>query len=125
MTDDDSAVLDDRQHHRFVFRQDGIDAQLVYRTEGDRLILVHTEVPNALSGRGIGGRLVQAAVDRAVATGETLVPWCPYARKWLTNHPDLSGRVRIDWDHPPGAAETDSRAGIRSPAPDSGNASGD
>lgn len=120
MTEDEPAVRDDRQHHRFVYRQDGMDAQLVYRTNGDRLILVHTEVPDALSGRGIGGRLVQTAVDRAAATGETLVPWCPYARQWLTDHPDLSERVSIDWDRPPGATGTDSRAGIRSPAPESG-----
>jgi hypothetical protein len=116
MTEDDSGVVDDRQHHRFVFRQDGIDAQLVYRTDGDRLILVHTEVPDMLSGRGIGGRLVQAAVDRAAASGEILVPWCPYARKWLTDRPDLSGRVGIDWDYPPGAVGNDGRRGITSPA---------
>ena len=125
MTDEDSAVLDDRKHHRFVFRQDGIDAQLVYRTDGDRLILIHTEVPDALSGRGIGGRLVQAAVDRAAATGETLVPWCPYARQWLTDRPDLPGRVSIDWDHPPEAAGIDSRAGIRSPTPEGEKAGGE
>lgn len=113
MTEDNSAVVDDHQHHRFVSRQDGIDAQLVCRTDGDRLILVHTEVPDVLSGRGIGGRLVQAAVDRAAATGEILVPWCPYARKWLADRPDLSGRVGIDWDRPAGAGENDSHAESR------------
>jgi len=123
MTEGNSAVVDDRQHHRFVFHQDGIDAELVYRTDGDRLILVHTEVPDVLSGRGIGGRLLQAAVDRATATGEILVPWCPYARKWLADRPDLSGRVGIDWDRP-AAAGNDSRAGITSPTPESEEAAG-
>jgi len=72
MTANDSGVVDDRPHHRFVFRQEGIDSQLVYQTDGVRLILVHTEVPDRLSGRGIGGRLVQAAIDRAAVTGEIL-----------------------------------------------------
>lgn len=124
MPEDNSGVVDDRRHHRFVFRQDGIDSQLVYQTDGDRLILVHTEVPDRLSGRGIGGRLVQAAVDRAAATGEILTPWCPYARKWLTDHPDLSGRVGIDWDRPAGTAGNDSRAESTSPTPESDRAAG-
>lgn len=69
-----------------------------------------------LSGRGIGGQLVQAAVDRAAATGEVLVPWCSYARKWLTDRPELSGRVGIDWDYLPGAVGNDGLPGITSPA---------
>jgi len=57
---------------------------------------VHTEVPETLGGR-IGGRLVRAAVERAGASGETVLPWCPYVRKWLQNHPDVASRVVIDW----------------------------
>jgi predicted GNAT family acetyltransferase len=95
------AVVDDAERHRFLYVEDGAEAQLVYRVDGDRLILVHTEVPDALGGRGIGGRLVQAGVDRATATGETLLPWCPYARKWLQDHPDVASTVTIDWSDPP------------------------
>jgi uncharacterized protein len=42
-------------------------------------VLAHTEVPLQLEGRGIGGRLVTAAVDRAAREGPTLVPLCPFA----------------------------------------------
>jgi predicted GNAT family acetyltransferase len=93
----DAEIHDDRDHHRFVYRQDASEGELVYRTEGDRLVLVHTEVAEALEGHGIGGRLVQAAVDRAAKTGETVVPQCPYARSWLEKHPDQAHRVTIDW----------------------------
>ena len=98
MTETD--VRDDTSGHRFVHAEDGLEARLVYRTRADRLVLVHTEVPEALGGRGIGGRLVRAAVDRAAATGETLVPVCPFARKWLRDHPDDVGGVSIDWSDP-------------------------
>ena len=57
-------VVDEPQHDRFRYTEDGVDAQLLYRAEGGKLILVHTEVPDALGGRGIGGRLVRAAAER-------------------------------------------------------------
>lgn len=95
-------VVDERDEHRFVYRVDGAEAQLVYRRNGRRLILVHTEVPDELGGRGIGGQLVQAAVDSARANGWTVAPWCPFARNWLENHPDDVTDVDIDWSEPPG-----------------------
>jgi uncharacterized protein len=101
MTDNRTAVIDDPQHHRFLFTEDGVDAQLEYKLDGDQLILVHTEVPESLGGRGIGGQLVRAAIERATTTGETVLPWCPYARKWLQDHPDAAGQVTIDWSDPP------------------------
>ena len=60
-------------------------------------MLVHTEVPVELEGRGIGGRLVTAAVDRAAREGLTLVPLCPFARSWLERHPEVASKAVIDW----------------------------
>jgi predicted GNAT family acetyltransferase len=96
-----NAVLDEPRRHRFLYQEDGVDSQLIYRVDGDRLVLVHTEVPQSLGGRGIGGRLVMAAVERAAKTCVTIVPWCPYARKWLQDHPEVASRVAIDWTEPP------------------------
>ncbi|MGE3621367.1 MAG: GNAT family N-acetyltransferase [Acidimicrobiia bacterium] len=101
MSETEPTVVDDAEHHRFRYVEDGAEAKLVYRTDGDRLILVHTEVPETLGGRGIGGRLVRAAVDRAEASGETVLPWCPYARRWLETHPRDAARIAIDWSDPP------------------------
>ncbi|MBA2496361.1 MAG: N-acetyltransferase [Acidimicrobiia bacterium] len=94
-------IIDDTENSRFVYREDGVDAQLVYEGDGDRLVLVHTEVPKALGGRGIGGALVRAAVDRAAASGETVAPWCSYTRKWLEDRADEASRIAIDWAPPP------------------------
>lgn len=88
-------VVDDSAAHRFVLDTDGHRAELVYRRVGDRLVLVHTEVPDALGGRGIGGRLVRAAVDSARIRGLTVVPECPFARQWLERHPDVAGTVVV------------------------------
>lgn len=72
-------------------------------TEPGRLILVHTGVPEILGGRGVGGQLVRAAVARADAEALTVVPWCPFVRRWLADHPDVAATVTINWASPPPA----------------------
>jgi hypothetical protein len=101
MTDtNDAAVSDNQAESRLEVHADGELAELVYRKNGNRLVLVHTEVPKALGGHGIGGKLVLAALDKAVASGMTVVPLCPYARAWLERHPDEAARVSVDWAAP-------------------------
>ncbi len=90
-------VTDNNAESRFELRAEGRSAELLYRRNGRRLILVHTEVPVALEGRGIGGRLVTAAVVHAAEQGLTIVPLCAFARGWLKRHPGVAGRAVIDW----------------------------
>jgi predicted GNAT family acetyltransferase len=94
---DSAEVIDNTDASRFELRTDGWLAELIYRIRGDRLVLVHTEVPVELEGRGIGGRLVTAAVDRAAREKLTLVPLCPFARGWLERHPEAASKAVIDW----------------------------
>ena len=94
-------VVDLPAENRFVVRIDGTEAELVYRVRGDQFLLIHTEVPQALGGRGIAGQLVRAALRRAEADHLTIVPWCPYARRWLKEHPDEIGGVPVDFKTPP------------------------
>ena len=91
-------MVDVTDEGRFELGADGFTAELVYRVEGTYLVLVHTEVPEALAGEGVGGRLVRAAVDRAARDGLTIVPLCPFARGWLKRHPDEAARVPVDWE---------------------------
>jgi predicted GNAT family acetyltransferase len=93
----DVRVTDSEENSRLEIHADGELAELIYRTRAGRLVLVHTEVPDALSGRGLGGDLVRAAIDKAAAAGMTIVPLCPFARGWLERHPDEAARVPIDW----------------------------
>jgi predicted GNAT family acetyltransferase len=90
-------VTDNQAASRFELGADGSLAVLLYRRVGNRLVLIHTEVPVELEGRGIGGALVAAAVDRAAREGLTLVPLCPFARGWLQRHPDVAETATIDW----------------------------
>lgn len=93
----DFDVTDNQDGSQLEIHADGELAELVYRTRADRLILVHTGVPESLGGRGLGGELVRAAIGKAAAAGMTIVPLCPFARSWLERHPDEAAKVAIDW----------------------------
>ena len=94
---DSSQITDNQEAARLEFTVDGQLAELQYRRRGDRLVIIHTEVPPALEGRGIAGALIAAAVNRAVRENLTVVPLCPFARSWLARHPDMAASVAIDW----------------------------
>ena len=80
---------------RFTITEDGHEAELVYRIEGDTITLVHTGVPDELGGRGIGGKLVEQAIAKAKAEGLTIVAQCPFAKGWLEKHPEAVAGVTV------------------------------
>ena len=92
----DSRIAHDPDDSRFEYRSGDSVAELVYRLRGQRMVLLHTGVPDAMEGHGIGGELVRAAVGYAASHGLTVVPACPFARAWLERHPDVAAQVPID-----------------------------
>lgn len=90
-------VTDNQAKSRFEAHFGDSVAELLYRRNGNRLVLIHTEVPEQLEGHGIGGALVTAAIGRAVRDGMTVVPLCPFARGWLERHPEVASQATIDW----------------------------
>lgn len=93
----DLTITLDENGHRFAATTGSLTASLQYRRRGDRFVIVHTDVPAELRGRGLGRRLVEAAVAHASARGDTVVPLCPFARQWLRQHRDTAATVDIDW----------------------------
>lgn len=78
-------------HHaipgRFVAEVDGHTANLDYEMADGVMHITHTRVPEAIGGRGIAGRLVEAALHHARAEGWKVRLLCDYARGWAARHP--------------------------------------
>jgi predicted GNAT family acetyltransferase len=68
-------------------------AFLRYEEEPGRIHLIHTEVPEKLSGQGIGGKLAAFALDHARARGLGVLPACPYVRAYIERHPEYADLV--------------------------------
>lgn len=77
-------------HHpipgRFATEVDGHQAHLDYEMDGEVMHVTHTVVPEAIGGRGIAARLVEAAVEHARTEGFTIKPVCSYAEAWFAKH---------------------------------------
>ena len=61
-----------------------------YRLQEGVMLLVHTEVPPALEGRGIAAQLVRAALDHAVRQRLKVQPRCSYVRVYMRRHPETA-----------------------------------
>ncbi len=74
--------------NRFEIEVDGHVAHIRYKQDGDRLELIHTEVPDELEGRGVGSRMVNETLAYARENGLKVIPTCPFVRSYLERHPD-------------------------------------
>lgn len=86
MSDFDIQHQPDRS--RFATVLEGAEATLEYRMEGECMVIEHTNVPEAVGGRGIAGALTRAAFDHARAQGWHVRPACSYAAGWVDRHPE-------------------------------------
>ena len=84
----DGEVRNNEAAHRYELEVDGKLAVAEYRLRPGRISFTHTEVPDALEGRGIGTRLVKAALDDARAKGLKVVPICPFVKHYIETHPE-------------------------------------
>lgn len=66
---------------------DGYEAKMTYSRASAALIIIdHTEVPDALRGRGVGQALVLRAVEDARRESFKIIPLCPFAKAQFERH---------------------------------------
>jgi predicted GNAT family acetyltransferase len=82
-----TGVRDNPTEQQFELDVDGHVAVLVYEKHRDAIVFVHTEVPPALRGRGVGEQLVKGAIEQAQQAGLRISATCPYVRRYLQKHP--------------------------------------
>jgi len=92
---DTSKVVNNRDANRFETEIGGERAVLSYVETGSTIDLQHTDVPPALEGHGVGGRLAAAALEYARASGKTVIPTCPFVRSYIERHPEWRSIVDV------------------------------
>jgi uncharacterized protein len=90
------AILNNSVQHRFEAMIEGKLAFLDYRVAPPVLTLLHTEVPTALRGHSIGGKLAAAALEFARREGLRVNPLCPFVVGYIRRHPEYADLVEAD-----------------------------
>ena len=85
-----ATVRDNTTRHRFELDAEGHVAFSNYRRDGNTLTVLHTEVPAALNGRGIGSALVRGLLGLARAQGLKVRPLCPFVAAYIAKHPEYA-----------------------------------
>ncbi|MFT3779155.1 MAG: GNAT family N-acetyltransferase [Ottowia sp.] len=76
---------------RFELTVDGHVAYEEFERFPGGIAYLHTVVPPALEGRGIGSRLVKHALDYAAAEGLKVRPDCSFVKTYIDRHPEYQG----------------------------------
>jgi uncharacterized protein len=85
-----NTVRNNTELHRFELDADGHMAVAYYRLSPGVITFTHTEVPNELSGRGIGSALARGALDIVRAQGLKVVAQCPFISAFMGKHPEFN-----------------------------------
>jgi uncharacterized protein len=89
-----SEVRDNPAASRFEMASGDAIAFVQYERTGDsRIALLHTEVPEALSGQGVGSKLVRSTLDAMRAEGMKVVPRCEFVAAYIGRHPEYRDMV--------------------------------
>jgi predicted GNAT family acetyltransferase len=93
----DLVVRDAPEDSRYEGRVgDELAAVSFYERVGPVVVFTHTEVAPEFEGQGVGGRLVQGALDDVRTKGGRVVARCPFVHGWLDRHPDYQDLITED-----------------------------
>lgn len=79
--------------HQLELEIQGNIAFIDYKLSGETLFLIHTEVPRALEGKGVGSAIIQKALQYAKGHHYKIVPICPFVQTYLKRHKEWSDIV--------------------------------
>jgi predicted GNAT family acetyltransferase len=80
-------LTDNAYDQQFELVVAGATALVQYQLHHHYLSLVHTEVPAALQGQGVGSALVEKVLHQAQERHLTVIPLCPFVAHYIRQHP--------------------------------------
>lgn len=87
------AVRDNKDRSRFELDAGNEIAFANYRLTPSAVIIIHTETPRALRGRGIASELIKGALDLIRRDGKKVIAGCGFVVDYLDRHPEEADLV--------------------------------
>lgn len=87
-TFEDIPLVNNEVSRQFELVIDNVKAKIEYDLQRDRMFLLHTEVPPALGGRGVGNAIVEKTLHYLDENNLKLVPLCPFVAAFVKKHPE-------------------------------------
>jgi hypothetical protein len=82
-------VLDAPERNRYEAVRGGVVLGFAaYQKTAELIVFTHTEVDPSVEGQGVGGALVQGALDHVRSLGLDVLPICPFVHAWMLRHPE-------------------------------------
>ena len=89
-------LTDNEAREQFEMVTDGILSRIEYKIMGNKIFLTHTEVPHELEGKGVGSKIVKAALEEVESRGLKLIPLCPFVASYIKRHPEWESLLAAD-----------------------------
>jgi uncharacterized protein len=90
-------VADNPEHEQYEIRADGqIAGVLEYELKDGVIAFLHTETDPRFRGHGVAGHLIQSSLEAARERHLAVLPYCPFVRRWLAEHPEYVELVPAD-----------------------------
>ena len=86
-------LVENAEMHRFELPVGDDLAVSYYQEQDGRIVLLHTEVPQQLSGQGVGSRLIKGALEQARARKLKVASRCPFVGAYLGKHPEFNDLI--------------------------------
>jgi predicted GNAT family acetyltransferase len=86
-------LINDTMQRRYEIVVDGAVAFVTYAREGDEIVLVHTEVPDALGGKGVGTMLARSVMEEARRLHLKVIPKCDFIAGFIKRHAEFADLV--------------------------------
>ncbi len=86
-------ATDNPARNRYEMAVDGATAYVTYVRQADHITLMHTEVPAALGGRGIGSALARSVLDDIRRRGLRVAPECEFIAGFIKRNPAYADLV--------------------------------
>ena len=85
---EDIPLINNEARHNFELTVDGVRSFVDYKLRGDKVYLIHTEVPEEMEGKGVASALVEKTFTYLEHHNLKIIPLCAYILRYLKRHPE-------------------------------------